>query len=179
MNGLELFRLRKKYEEEGNKIEAQRRHEERRRLKNERRQAEERARGRALGSTPSMGAMLSGFQRGEATSFRRRKSAPTPPTEGWIPSNTTTYLADGQSDSQTCPICVDGFSKDSMVRVLPCLHAFHSHCVDPWLEKHPHCPTCRKNPIELNRQGKHLLSTRSLRRNSSKTLTSNGKKQSQ
>eukprot|EP01060_Flectonema_neradi_P025150 TRINITY_DN3398_c0_g1_i2.p1 TRINITY_DN3398_c0_g1~~TRINITY_DN3398_c0_g1_i2.p1 ORF type:complete len:177 (+),score=20.20 TRINITY_DN3398_c0_g1_i2:28-558(+) len=176
MNGLELFQLRKKYEEEGKKLDAQKRREERRRLKNERRMAEERTRGRALGTAPSMGAMLRGFERGETGSFVRRKSEPAPPTEGWISSNTTTFISEGQSDSTTCPICVDSFSKDCEVRMLPCLHAFHSSCIDPWLLKNPHCPTCRKNPSELNRQGKHLLDTHSLRRFSSRGIAATRKK---
>ncbi|KAJ1929215.1 hypothetical protein IWQ60_001386 [Tieghemiomyces parasiticus] len=47
------------------------------------------------------------------------------------------YLSD-------CSICLDEFSEGSLVRILPCRHYFHTHCVDVWLtKKSALCPLCK------------------------------------
>lgn len=47
------------------------------------------------------------------------------------------------SASDSCSICLDRFSMDTTVRRLPCLHIFHSKCVDKWLQQNTKCPICR------------------------------------
>ncbi|EQC30016.1 hypothetical protein SDRG_12296 [Saprolegnia diclina VS20] len=44
-----------------------------------------------------------------------------------------------------CVICLDPFAaqSDALVVTLPCQHAFHRHCADPWLATHDECPLCR------------------------------------
>jgi hypothetical protein len=32
-----------------------------------------------------------------------------------------------------CCICMQIFKKDEYLRILPCEHLFHKHCIDPWL----------------------------------------------
>jgi hypothetical protein len=32
-----------------------------------------------------------------------------------------------------CSVCTENFSESEDVRVLPCGHIYHQHCVDPWL----------------------------------------------
>ena len=32
-----------------------------------------------------------------------------------------------------CPVCQDDFESGQQLRILPCLHSFHQHCIDPWL----------------------------------------------
>lgn len=45
-----------------------------------------------------------------------------------------------------CPICLEEFRKDELLRKLPCSHHFHALCVDPWfLKSSPKCPLCRGN----------------------------------
>ena len=44
-----------------------------------------------------------------------------------------------------CAICQDEFARKELHRVLPCEHAFHAACVDPWLiHRSPTCPLCRQ-----------------------------------
>lgn len=35
----------------------------------------------------------------------------------------------------TCVICMCDFELRQMLRVLPCLHEFHTKCVDKWLKR--------------------------------------------
>ncbi|GAB0143843.1 hypothetical protein EsHS_00004345 [Epichloe bromicola] len=43
-----------------------------------------------------------------------------------------------------CSICTEDFKVGEDVRVLPCNHQFHPHCVDPWLMNvSGTCPLCR------------------------------------
>ncbi|RKP37210.1 hypothetical protein BJ085DRAFT_20305 [Dimargaris cristalligena] len=45
-----------------------------------------------------------------------------------------------------CGVCSDTFETGDTVRRLPCRHAFHSSCIDPWLTKKcARCPLCRTN----------------------------------
>lgn len=56
-------------------------------------------------------------------------------------------------DSKTCIICMDDFEAGSMVRVLPCLHHFHTKCIDQWLMRQGTCPVC-KHAVDDNDVGR-------------------------
>lgn len=44
----------------------------------------------------------------------------------------------------SCAICIDNIDDDDDVRGLTCGHAFHAHCVDPWLtSRRACCPLCK------------------------------------
>jgi len=45
--------------------------------------------------------------------------------------------------SGECAVCQAALEKFDKVRLLPCRHAFHVGCIDPWLERSVCCPTCR------------------------------------
>ena len=50
-------------------------------------------------------------------------------------ASATAARPDGTDEHGTlgCSICTEDFAKGQEVRVLPCNHKFHPHCVDPWL----------------------------------------------
>jgi hypothetical protein len=47
-----------------------------------------------------------------------------------------------QGDSQ-CMICFEGFTSGQQLRILPCMHKYHSACIDPWLRQNSLCPICK------------------------------------
>ncbi|KAG5979331.1 hypothetical protein E4U55_005297 [Claviceps digitariae] len=66
--------------------------------------------------------------------------------------NSHVEAADGTADDKPgeneahlgCSICTEDFKVGEDVRVLPCNHQFHPHCVDPWLiNVSGTCPLCR------------------------------------
>ncbi|KAL3717325.1 hypothetical protein ACJRO7_008839 [Eucalyptus globulus] len=45
-----------------------------------------------------------------------------------------------------CTVCLNEFQEQDLLRVLPtCSHAFHSDCIDMWLQSNSRCPLCRTN----------------------------------
>ncbi|PMD24326.1 hypothetical protein NA56DRAFT_34295 [Hyaloscypha hepaticicola] len=56
-----------------------------------------------------------------------------------------------------CSVCTDEFVDGEKVRILPCRHIYHQHCIDPWLlKKSGTCPICRAAPKDGFSQSAHL-----------------------
>ena len=45
----------------------------------------------------------------------------------------TTRRSESYQKPLSCPVCVEDFLESDDVRILPCGHAYHQHCIDPWL----------------------------------------------
>ncbi|CAF5087472.1 unnamed protein product [Rotaria magnacalcarata] len=44
-----------------------------------------------------------------------------------------------------CDICLNEYKANDKVRTIPCLHRFHTRCIDKWLKKSSKCPMCRSD----------------------------------
>ncbi|XP_050384337.1 uncharacterized protein LOC126800948 [Argentina anserina] len=47
------------------------------------------------------------------------------------------------SDSDDCTICSDEFTAGKYAAQMPCLHSFHTPCIEKWLRLSHYCPICR------------------------------------
>lgn len=41
-----------------------------------------------------------------------------------------------------CPICMNEFQQSDPIRLLPCMHYYHTRCIDEWLMRSITCPNC-------------------------------------
>uniref|UniRef100_A0A8C9NZL6 RING-type E3 ubiquitin transferase n=1 Tax=Spermophilus dauricus TaxID=99837 RepID=A0A8C9NZL6_SPEDA len=51
----------------------------------------------------------------------------------------------GKDDAlKACSICLTEFRESNKIRILPCSHEYHIHCIDRWLAENSTCPVCRR-----------------------------------
>ena len=53
-----------------------------------------------------------------------------------------TWTAIERTVENVCGICLQIFGSDEL-KTLPCMHAYHTACVDNWLHRSMTCPTCK------------------------------------
>lgn len=58
-------------------------------------------------------------------------------------SRQTSSRESENGSARTCSICMEQYAGGEEVKTLPCLHCFHSACVDHWLREHHTCPVCK------------------------------------
>ncbi|XP_060625737.2 E3 ubiquitin-protein ligase RNF149 [Anolis sagrei] len=51
-------------------------------------------------------------------------------------------------NAENCAVCIENYKTKDIVRILPCKHVFHRHCIDPWLLEHRTCPMCKLDVIK-------------------------------
>jgi hypothetical protein len=47
------------------------------------------------------------------------------------------------SNNKYCPICLGEYMIGEKESSLPCLHCFHSNCIEKWLKRSKFCPVCK------------------------------------
>lgn len=47
-------------------------------------------------------------------------------------------------EDNKCMVCLEQFQAGERLRFLPCLHRYHSACIDKWLQGNLQCPVCRR-----------------------------------
>ncbi|KAA0201701.1 hypothetical protein HAZT_HAZT005072 [Hyalella azteca] len=53
------------------------------------------------------------------------------------------YIIRPKVGAEKCTVCLSDYENDENVRRLPCLHLFHTACIDQWLATSKRCPICR------------------------------------
>ncbi|XP_039079025.1 E3 ubiquitin-protein ligase RLIM-like [Hyaena hyaena] len=48
---------------------------------------------------------------------------------------------------KACSICITEYTEGNKLRILPCTHEFHVHCIDRWLSENSTCPICRREVV--------------------------------
>ena len=58
-------------------------------------------------------------------------------------SNTSEFIVKNKINNYKCSICLNNYLSNEKIRILPCMHYFHSSCVDKWFHESSKCPLCQ------------------------------------
>jgi hypothetical protein len=50
---------------------------------------------------------------------------------------------EANSEERKCMVCLEEFKAGDKLRILPCLHRYHTDCIVEWLRRNRHCPVCK------------------------------------
>jgi len=53
-----------------------------------------------------------------------------------------------EGEKFNCMICLSEYELDEEIKTLPCLHFFHSECLNEWLTRSRNCPVCKHECIQ-------------------------------
>ncbi|KAM0953510.1 putative transcription factor C2H2 family [Dioscorea sansibarensis] len=81
--------------------------------------------------------------KGNGTSAQQGTSSSGVLTEKRLDNNKSDGNIKAPEDELTCSVCLEQVNVGELVRSLPCLHQFHSNCIDPWLRQQGTCPVCK------------------------------------
>ena len=75
-----------------------------------------------------------------------------------LPENEIDDINKLDNDKKNCVICMEDFKNGDKSTNLPCLHMFHTNCIQSWLKKQNTCPICKfkltqDNINNINRRG--------------------------
>lgn len=56
---------------------------------------------------------------------------------------------DDEESDYACTVCLSEYKPGDAVRTLPCLHMYHTDCIDPWLRDQGDCPICKMRIDEV------------------------------
>ncbi|XP_074279085.1 E3 ubiquitin-protein ligase CIP8-like [Silene latifolia] len=70
-----------------------------------------------------------------------RRGAP-PASKAAVDGLKSLHINDEQA-SFVCAVCKECVSVGEVVKEMPCAHAYHTHCILPWLAARNTCPVCR------------------------------------
>lgn len=65
-----------------------------------------------------------------------------------IPIFTVKKKNKSNADNNKCTICLSDFEVGDKKSTLPCLHCFHSHCIERWMKRQKYCPICKIEILE-------------------------------
>ncbi|XP_026444414.1 E3 ubiquitin-protein ligase SDIR1-like [Papaver somniferum] len=79
----------------------------------------------------------------ESEDALQQQSSSSPASESNQVSGEAEASQKSSGDELTCSVCLEQVNEGEIIRTLPCLHQFHSSCIDPWLRQQGTCPVCK------------------------------------
>jgi hypothetical protein len=72
------------------------------------------------------------------------------PLDNKIKDALTIQQVEEKQLNDSCPICIQNYTFEQKIIILPCKHFFHSYCIKEWFNHQSNCPNCRYNIGKIN-----------------------------